>query len=148
MNKFAKLLTASALALAVSPAFAQEPVATLQVEAGNVMTSEGGEFQTARTGEALNVGERIMLSENSVAVVRYSNGCARRYDAPGVYPVPVSCTPIAGRWSGQTDWASVGIGAGVFLAGVAVLASMDDVDGCTGIPDPQPHACVPPPISR
>lgn len=128
MNKFAKLIAASAFAVAASPAFAQEPVATLQVETGTVMTSEGGEFQTARSGEGLNVGERIMLSENSVAVVRYPNGCVRRYDAPGVYPVPSVCTPMAGRYSGQTDWRAAGIITGVALVGAAILASMDDVD--------------------
>lgn len=134
MNKFAKLAAASALALAVAPAFAQQPVATLQVEAGTVMTSEGGEFRTANTGEALNPGERIMLSENSVAVVRYPNGCVRRYDAPGVYPVPMSCTPMAGRTAGQPDWAAAGIITGIAAVGAALISQMDEEPG--PVPDP------------
>jgi hypothetical protein len=138
MNKLTKILTASALALAVAPAFAQAPVATLQVERGTVMTSEGGQFQTAGTGTALDAGERIMLAENSAAVVRYQNGCVRRYNAPGVYEVPAFCTPVAARGAGQVDWASAGIITGIFLAGAAILSQMDDVDF---VPPP------PPPVS-
>lgn len=136
MNKISKLLAASALALACAPALAQETVATLQVEAGTVMTSEGGEFQTANTGEALSVGERLMLAENSVAIVRYRNGCDRRYDAPGVYAVPNenACRPVAGAWTGQPDWAAAGIITGAAVVGAALLSQMDEVPG----PPPAP----------
>ena len=57
MKTLAKVVLAATAALAL-PAFAQETIGTLTVNSGTVMTSNGGEFATAGTGEAIQVGEQ------------------------------------------------------------------------------------------
>ncbi|UWX04057.1 hypothetical protein H1235_00665 [Pseudoxanthomonas sp. NC8] len=80
-----------------------------------VSLSSGGEFAGTATGQALNAGERLMLTEGSSAVVRYGNGCSLSFTKPGVYTVPATCAVP----SNSTDWASAGLIAG----GVAVVAA-------------------------
>lgn len=128
MTKFGTALVASALALAMAPAFAQDAPPTLRIDSGSVMTSSGGEFQTASSGTMLTPGERLMLAENSSATLVYPNGCTIQYTAPGVYPVESDCTPRAGRMTGQTDWMAVGIVGGAVALGALGLSQMDEVD--------------------
>ena len=66
MKKLSRALLAVA-ALAATPAFAQQGKTdwdkiVLEDKAGNVMTSTGGDYQTAEIGKLLVVGENMMLS--------------------------------------------------------------------------------------
>jgi hypothetical protein len=93
-------------------------VATLQVNKGVVMTSTGGEFVSATTGESLIKDERLMVSKDSSATVVYSDHCQRTYDDPGVYKIDANCKAAAVLGSGAA--AAVGIVAGVIVTGIIV----------------------------
>lgn len=141
-----------AVALGVSaafaiPAHAQDNTVTLRIDQGSAMASTGGEFATAPSGSALAPGNRVMLPEDSVVTLIYSDNCTRTLDSAGVYTVAESCTPVAavptGGAAAGVDWQS----AGILLAGSAavagILANMDDVPAPPEyIPPP------PPPVSR
>jgi len=134
MIKFASLFVAVSLAMAAPvTASAQEAVnATLRVENGNVMTSQGGEFATAQSGQVVATGNRLMVAENSAATVIFSATCQRQYTSPGVYTIQRVCEPGVARVG--TDWVSAGkiaLGVGV---GAAILANMEESGG----PPPQP----------
>jgi len=110
-------LFAGSLITAVFSVCAQEPaddLATLRVERGAAMTSSGGDFVTANTGEAVVEGERLMVSENSVVTVVYSNDCERRYDTPGVYRIEPDCdrAVVSGMgWKGTAIIGAVAVAA-------------------------------------
>ncbi len=127
-----KLFTTAALmALAVSGgAIAQDREATLQVDAGTVMSSEGGDFVSAASGKALMEGQRVMVTEGSRATLVYENGCRDELLEPGVYEVDdENCTPAVLLSAGSTVF---GVGTVPFLivsAGViAIILSGDDDD--------------------
>lgn len=136
MNK-THLIALAALVFA-APAYAQEEIASLQVEAGTIMTSEGGEFQTATTGETVAAGERVMVAENSSVLVRYGRDCIIRFAVPGVHVVPSSCVPgVAGAMSSGTvatggtfagSGAAIGIVAGVVALSAVAMESAGDGD--------------------
>ncbi len=101
--------------------------ATLRVDSGRVMTSQGGEFATARSGQLVAAGNRLMVAENSAATVIFSDNCQRQYSAPGVYAIERECERGAALVG--TDWPSAGkiaLGVGV---GAAILANMDQSGG-------------------
>lgn len=139
-----RLLLAAALAsLSIAPAFAQQTqTATLRVDSGSAMVSNGGEFTTAASGSQVAPGSRVMLAEGSRATLVYPNGCTQALSAAGVYGVPATCVAAAsGSASAGTaagaDLGAAGIIAGVAAVGALGLSSMDDVP-----------AEVPPPVSR
>ena len=123
MFKFVSLLAAVSIALSVSTAAAAaEPDATLTVDSGAVMTSQGGDFLPAQSGQALNTGDRLMVTEKSVATVRYDNDCQRQYSVPGVYVVEKDCTKAVGAADDSTNWtmiSAIAIGAAVVAATVS-----------------------------
>lgn len=140
------ILLGLAAALCAAPAFAQEQAATatLRVEAGSVMVSNGGEFVTATSGTQVPVGARVMLAEGSRATLVYPGGCSQPLTSAGVFGVPATCVAAAGS-SGATaatsptagtatataagvDVAGLGIVAGVAAAGAVGLDSMDEVE--------------------
>lgn len=125
MTKFASLLVAASFALTASVAAsaAEEATATLRVDRGNVMASQGGEFATAQTGQALVAGERLMVSEDSAATVAYGNDCTRTYTAPGVYVVEKDCKKAV-----AVDWAGAAKIVGGSAVGIAILANMEETD--------------------
>ena len=127
MIKFTVLVVATSLALAVSSAAiaADQPTASLRVDRGSVMVSQGGEFATASSGQALVVGERLMVSENSTATVIYDNDCKREYNAPGVYVIDATCVKAAAV---GTDWAGAAKVAGGVAVGAALLNGMEQTD--------------------
>lgn len=131
MTKFASLFVAASIAFAASAAAsaAEEATATLRVDRGNVMTSQGGDFATAQTGQALVVGERLMVSEESAATVAYGDDCTRTYTAPGVYVVEKDCQKAG------VDWAGAAKIVGGVAVGVVLLDNMEQID-------------APPPVSR
>jgi hypothetical protein len=108
MNKLtSKTLLCSALALLSLAAVAQpgdqdKTVAKLEVNKGVVMTSTGGEFVTANTGENLIKDERLMVSKDSSATVVYNDHCKRTYDEPGVYKIDADCKAVAWWGTGAT----------------------------------------------
>lgn len=128
MKTFTKLALATAVAALSLPAFAQQPtIGTLTVNTGTVMTSTGGEFASASTGSAIQSGERLMVSENSSASIRFTNGAVTNYTAPGVYTItmPPAGAPAANA-GGASTAATVGIVLGAAVLGAAGIESMGD----------------------
>ena len=105
----------------------------LEDKAGNVMTSTGGDYQTAAIGKLLVVGENMMLSgDKSLAKVVYydldDNGnvlhrCVRDYRDPNTYIIDATCVPAA--WAADRGAAGIITGAAVGVA--LLLNSQDDV---------------------
>ena len=126
--------SAFALAIAVAfaaPAFAQSKSdwdkIVLEQKAGSVMTSTGGEYETAPIGKEMIVGEHMMLSGSAVKakVVYYdldSDGntlrkCVRDYTDANTYIIDAVCVPAAG-WTanpGKTALLVTGAAVGVAL---------------------------------
>ena len=122
MNKLtSKTLLCSALALLSLAAVAQpsdqdKTVATLEVNKGVVMTSTGGEFVSANTGEKLIKDERLMVSKDSSATVVFNDHCKRTYDEPGVYKIDADCKAVAWWGTGATVAAiAVAVAIGVVV---------------------------------
>ncbi len=137
MMKASNIFAASLLAMLALPAVAQQQVPdkpdsiVLEAKSGNVMTSNGGEYETAATGKRLVTGESMMLTEGAKATVvyYYDNGdrkCVERYAGPNTYVIDDSCAKAAWMANGTPGKSALVIlGAG--LIGAAVLESMDDV---------------------
>lgn len=127
MKKLAILLATSSLLLAgVASAQSQENI-TLRIKNGSVMTSGGGEFVTAQSGQALTQGEKLSVSNDTHAQAVYDRGtadtgddCVIEFKAAGVYEVPGDCKP-AGAWQANSNgvnlWivGAVAVGLGVEL---------------------------------
>ena len=143
MKKPHLFVLALAGALCAAPAFAQDGgSATLRVDVGSAMVSNGGEFVSASSGTQVTAGNRVMLAEGSRATLVYPNGCTQPLSSAGVYGVPATCVAAAGSSGAATaatgvDAGGIGIVAGVAAAGAAALATMDDVE-----------YVEPPPVSR
>ena len=125
------LALASATALFVGSAVAQGNSSwdriVLEDKAGNVMTSTGGEYETAAVGKQLQVGEHMMLSGSAVKakVVYYdidSDGntlrrCVRDYSDANTYIIDAVCVPAAA-------WAANPGKAALILTGAAVAGAL------------------------
>jgi hypothetical protein len=135
MNKSAFALTIIGMLLA-APAFAQQGKTdwdkiVLEDKAGNVLTSTGGDFQTANVGQLLTVGENMMLTGDQplAKVVYYEldkdgnvlHKCVRDYQDPNTYIIDASCVPAAAWTSGR------GPIIGAAVVGALLLGSGDDV---------------------
>ena len=120
-------LTVAAITAIAAPAYAQEAIGTLTVNQGTVMTSIGGEFASASSGEAVQAGERVMVGEGGSASVTFTNGAIANYTAPGVYTVqmPVAGVPVASA-GGASTAATVGIIAGAAVLGAAAVEANGD----------------------
>lgn len=137
MKKHSSVFAASLLAMMAMPALAQQQVTAapesivLETKVGSVMTSTGGEYQTAPTGKPLVTGESMMLTEGAKATVvyYYDNGkrkCVEHYAGPNTYVIDDTCTRAAWMTHGSPGKSAlIIVGAG--LIGAAILASMDDV---------------------
>lgn len=141
MSRFIVFI-ATSLALCAA-ASAQEGGVTLRVDRGTVMTSQGGEFASARSGQSVVAGERLMITEGATATLTYPKGCARQFSAPGVYVIGAACpTTTQG-----TDWAGA---AKIVVAGVVMAAVLHDMDQTMASANGS-RAAVPadsPPVSR
>ena len=103
----------------------------LEDKAGNVMTSVGGEYETAPVGKQLQVGEHMMLSGDKpkAKVVYYElddegrvvDKCVRDYVDPNVYIIDATCKPIV-AWTSNGK----GIVIGAALVGAALIGSAGD----------------------
>ncbi|MBJ6978107.1 hypothetical protein [Luteimonas sp. MC1895] len=121
----------AAAALFAAPVFAQGSAATLRVDIGSAMVSNGGEFVSAPSGTQVPAGSRVMLAEGSQATLVYPNGCTQPLSAAGVYGVPATCVAAAGSSAAGATGVDVGglaTVAGIAAAGAAALATMDDVE--------------------
>lgn len=110
----------------------------LEEKAGTVMTSTGGDYQTAQVGKQLVIGEYMMLADSTKAKVVYyeldDNGkvlrrCVKDYTDPNTYIIDAVCTPGAAWANGGAisgTQAGMIIGAGV-VAG-ALLNGGDNSD--------------------
>ena len=58
------------------PALAQDVTATLRVS-GQVMVSDGGDFVSARDGQPVIAGQRILVGDRASATVEYARDCER-----------------------------------------------------------------------
>lgn len=146
MKTMLRVATAAALlgAASLAPAFAQDTIGTMQVN-GTVMTSTGGEFVGAASGEAIQAGERIMVGEGSSAQITFVNGAVVNYTAPGVYSIQLPAVAAAG--TATTVGSAVAANTGfIALAGVIAAAGVgssvadDNEDLVDGL--------QPPPVSR
>lgn len=144
MNTFQTLLLAGTLgAAAMVPAHAQATTATLRIDSGTVMTSQGGEFATAGNGAVLETGSRVMLAENSSATLIYPNGCTRPLASGGVHTVSPTCTPTGAR----TNAGAAGTAAGVDTSGALVIVGIAAA-AAAGLASKDDVTPVPPPVSR
>ena len=102
----------------------------LEDKAGNVMTSTGGEYETAAVGKQLQVGEHMMLSGSAVKakVVYYDlndegkiiRKCVKDYTDPNTYIIDATCTGAVAWTHGARP---VGAGAGI-IVGAAVIGGV------------------------
>lgn len=129
MTKLVPLFVAVSFALAgsVAASAAEPAVATLQVQAGTAMTSQGGEFASAQSGKVLVPGERILLVEGATATAVYADGCSVAYSAPGIHVVAATCQATAASANG-VDWAGAAKIVGGVAVGSALLENMEQVD--------------------
>ena len=103
----------------------------LEQKAGSVMTSTGGEYETAPIGKEMIVGEHMMLSgeKPKAKVVYYElddegrvvDKCVRDYVDPNVYIIDATCKPIV-AWTSNGK----GIVIGAALVGAALIGSDGD----------------------
>ena len=139
MKKFAAVLIAASSALA-APAFAQDGSITLRVDSGSVMTSAGGEYESASTGKQLAVGERVMVNAGSSATVLYAGGCAVEFKEPGVYYG--QCSELCGARHGYMPIVVEALPRDKFNAWV--IAQGGKIDGAPDAPAAAPVAAASP----
>lgn len=131
-------------AMAIAPASAQKQGKSdwdkivLEDKAGNVMTSTGGDYQTAQIGKQLIIGEHMMLGDSTKAKVVYyeldDNGkilskCVKDYTDPNTYIIDAVCTPGA-AWAngGGVSGTQIGLIIGAGVVGAALLNGEDKSD--------------------
>lgn len=128
------LLTVLSLPVLAQDAPAKATVATIQVDSGVVMVSDGGAFATATSGEQVAAGSRLMVSKDSAASVVYSDGCKRSYTKAGVYPIDAQCNPAVAVAS--VNQAAQVVATVVAVTGVAGVAygvyCKNDGSNCSG----------------
>ncbi len=135
-----RLALAIAAISMIAPAMAQEVIGTLTVNSGTVMTSTGGEFVSAATGEAIEVGEQIMVSEGAKASVTFVNGMVSPLKIgvqsfTGV-PTPLVGAPATsvGTAGGASAVATAGVIAGTAAAVAAASEAANDDDSAPDSP--------------
>lgn len=69
------------------PVVAQDVTATLRIH-GQVMVSAGGDFVSARDGQPVLAGQRILVGDGASATVEYARDCTRSFDTAGVHVIP------------------------------------------------------------
>lgn len=133
LSKSKKLAAVAILAsVFAAPVIAQEMPEKIVLEAkvGSVMTSTGGDYQSAGVGNMLVRDQSLMLSEGAKATVvyYYDNGnrkCTEHYTGPNTYVIDDNCRAAA--WlptSNSGVSAAIIIGTGVVIG--ALLEGMGD----------------------
>jgi hypothetical protein len=97
MLKPASWVIAAAMAFAMpSTVLAAEGDASLRVDQGKVLVSQGAEFTAVEQSPvSVKPGDRIMLTDGAAATLIFSADCQRKYSRPGVYPVERDCGKAA-----------------------------------------------------
>lgn len=96
-------------------------IGTLTVNTGTVMTSMGGEFVSASSGQSLQAGERLMVSEGGNATVNFLSGPVVEYTAPGVYTINVPYVGVPVPGAGASIAATTGALLGATALGAAAV---------------------------
>ncbi len=137
MTKHSQILAAILLAGCVVPAMAQDQEKpdkiVLEQKVGGVMTSTGGDYESASTGKILIRDESMMLSDGAKATVvyYYDNGkrkCTEDYAGPNTFVIDESCTKAAyvtDKGAGMSSGGVMLLGAA--LIGAAIVSSGDNV---------------------
>lgn len=110
----------------------------LEDKAGNVLTSTGGDYQTAQVGKLLIIGEHMMLGDATKAKVVYYElddegkvlrRCVKDYTDPNTYIIDASCL-VGAAWAngGTISGANVGVIIGAGVVAGALLNTDDDVE--------------------
>lgn len=87
MRATASPIASIGLFLAVAfPATAQDLAGTLRIR-GNVMVSSGGEFTSARDGQPVLAGQRVLVGDGASATVEYDRDCKQSFETAGVHVV-------------------------------------------------------------
>ena len=81
-----QLATTLLLAMA-APAMAQDATGTLRIN-GNIMISSGGDFVSARDGQPVVAGQRILVGDDSSATVEFASDCKRSFSSAGIHVIP------------------------------------------------------------
>jgi len=124
MPKHHKLIVALLLAVCAAPVYAQQQEKpdsiVLETKLGSVMTSTGGDYQSADTGKLLVEGESMMLNDGAKATVvyYYDNGkrkCVEKYAGPNTFVIDDSCK-VAG-------WLPSSPGGTALIVGGAIVAA-------------------------
>ena len=140
MPKHHKIAIALLLAVCASPAFAQDAAKpdsiVLESKVGSVMTSTGGDYQSADTGKLLVEGESMMLNDGAKATVvyYYDNGkrkCVEKYAGPNTFVIDDSCKAAAWLTSNPRGTALV-IGGAVVAAALLAGGNGDDAPVSAG----------------
>lgn len=127
-------------AMSLLPAFAQEVIGTLQVD-GTVMTSTGGDFVTAASGQAVQAGTRLMVADGGSASITFQNGAVAAFTEPGVYTVNMPVGLVSGSAASPVGSASVIAANAGFIGFAAVIAAsgiasstLDETEDLVGDP--------------
>jgi hypothetical protein len=135
-RSFAALL----LAVFAAPVMAQDPAQpapdkiVLETKVGSVMTSTGGDFQTADAGKELVRGESMMLNDGAKATVVYyyyfDDGkrirkCVEKYAGPETFVIDDSCKAAAWLTSNPRGTALI-VGGAVVAAALLGGGGSDD----------------------
>ena len=137
MTKMSMTTAALLLALSAAPVFAQDQAKpdsiVLETKVGSVMTSTGGDYQSAATGKQLVEGESMMLNDGAKATVvyyyYYDDGkrfrkCVEEYRGPNTYVIDDSCKAAA--WLNTSSGKAVIVGSAVVAAALLVGGSDDN----------------------
>ncbi|MEO5595574.1 MAG: hypothetical protein ABIQ97_00285 [Lysobacteraceae bacterium] len=82
-------LLISALVCA-SAAYAGDAEVTLSGQKGTVMVNSGKQFVSAKAGQSLKQGDRVMVMEGGTATVTYPNGCVATVQSGSMIDVNAS----------------------------------------------------------
>jgi hypothetical protein len=101
-------------------------VATVTEIKGGVQIFEDEQFRPVTPNQPVKVKDRILVQEESSAILRYETGCDVKLD-PGVHEVPDGCRCLAALWAGGRKmtpvWPWVG---GMVVLGAAVWGDNDN----------------------
>jgi len=140
MQKLFMTTAALLLAVCAAPVFAQDQSKpdsiVLETKVGSVMTSTGGDYQSADTGKLLVEGESMMLNDGAKAkvVYYYDNGnrkCVENYAGPNTIVIDDSCKAAAWLTSNPR-------GTALIVGGALVAAALLTGSGDNNAPTPPP----------
>ena len=145
-----RLVIAALIASSVAfsgPVFAQGPdqaqTLVLKVDSGSILTSTGGEYVSAETGQTVVPGQKLMVNADSSARVVYDQGntdpkddCVIEFNKAGVFDVPSECKRAVAWVPGSNGKTALYV-----IGGAAVAAALIGSGGSDRETPP------PPPVS-